>query len=323
MRHRVVIIEPVAAAAQRLARVATVASRMQEAIVVDTVAAAVEHAPTALGCSAALVDDVSQVPELRRLPAVVWTNEPSSALFQRAAAEGDSIVAFLGWPTYMAAPRSWEVLLALRALTAGGPGTRRPVPTASNLLATGAEIADWRVATTTDRDDVIAEIGRFAGAVAGRQAEQINAVAWELVMNALYDAPTTPDGRPMYAHDRSAHVQLLPEHAPTCRVGSDGNHFVVEVVDPFGGLRRPVVLRSLARVLAAQKSTEGVRAALDTSHGGAGLGLHRVFSGAASTLIHVVPKQETRVCAWFDLTLSARDLRGMPGSLHFYRSDSL
>jgi hypothetical protein len=46
-----------------------------------------------------------------------------------------------------------------------------------------------------------------------------------------------------------------------------------------------------------------------------------VFTAAAVTLMHVTPGQETRVCAVFDLTLSARDLRAMPGSLHFYRGE--
>lgn len=322
MRHRVVIIEPTAAAAQRLARVATVASGMQEAVVVETVAAALEHNPTALAYGGPFVEDVLAHPDLRRLPSVVWTANPSAELFKQATSvDGESIAAILGWPSYMAAPRSWEALLALRNALAGGPTAPRVVPIAVELLSTGAAVLDWRVATTADRDDTIAELSRFAATVAGRQAEKIGEVAYELLMNALYDAPTTPDGKYLYAHDRNANVQLLPEQAATCRVASDGNHLVVEVIDPFGGLRRPVVMRSLARVMAALKAG-GAQDALDTSHGGAGLGLHRVFTGAAATLIHVVPQQETRVCAWFDLTLSARDLRAMPGSLHFYRGES-
>jgi hypothetical protein len=322
MRQRVVIIEPSVAAAQRIARAGTVANDMVEAIVVDSVVAALEQQPTVLGYNAVFADDIVNNAVLRGLPSVIWSTQDSASLMQQAASSaGESMVAWLGWPTYMVAPRAWELLIAFRNALAAGLTSRRVAPTAQQLLSPGASVIDWRVSSTTDRDDTIAQVTRFAQSVAGKQTERIAGVTHELLMNALYDAPVAPDGKYLYAHDRNADIQLLPEQSATCRVASDGQLLVIEVVDPFGGLRRSVVLRTLSRVIAAARLASGAQVAIDTSHGGAGLGLHRVFTAAAATLIQVIPRHETRVCACFDLTLSARDLRGVPGSLHYYKGN--
>jgi hypothetical protein len=46
-----------------------------------------------------------------------------------------------------------------------------------------------------------------------------------------------------------------------------------------------------------------------------------VFTASAATIFHVARRKQTRVCACFDLTLAARDLRQMPKSLHFYSKE--
>jgi hypothetical protein len=325
MKKRVVILEESPGAALRLARAATVASDMVEAVVVGSVAEAEAAQPAALGYGALHADAVASSSTLRGLPAVVWTQELSSDLFQRAAGPGgDVIVAVVAWPTFATAPRAWEALLAFRMALASSPSSPSSLPvswpSSSDLVTFGASVRDWRLVSSSELADVVEQVGRLAQPVAGRQAERIAATTHELLMNALYDAPMTPDGQYRFAHDRRAQVELAPAEAVSCRVACDGSALIVEVVDPFGSLRRSVAFRSVARGIAAARIQEAA-AALDTSHGGAGLGLHRVFSSAAATLFSVVRRRQTRVAAVFDLTLAARDLRGMPHSLHFTVKD--
>jgi hypothetical protein len=317
MKKRVVVLEESPGAAPRLARAATAANDMVEAIVVATVAEAEAAQPTAIGYGAAHADAIAASAVLRTVPAVVWTQTLSADLFTRAASPGGDVIgAVLAWPSFATAPRAWEALLAFRSVLE--PSRRAPM--ATELLSFGSSVLDWRVSSSSELDDIVNQVTRFAEAAAGRQAEKIAETTYELLMNALYDAPMTPDGQYRFAHDRSAPVQLPPEEAVTCRVVCDGSLLVVEVVDPFGSLRRSVVYRSIARGIAAARVADA-QAALDTSHGGAGLGLHRVFSASAATIFHVAKRKETRVCACFDLTLAARDLRGMPRSLHFSSKD--
>jgi hypothetical protein len=316
MPKRIVLLER-SAAAQRLARVATAAGDMAETLVVGSVAEAEAAQPAVLGLGAADVEAVAQSSALRGIPAVVWTQELSPDLFLRAAGPGGDVIgAILAWPTFATAPRTWEALLAFRSALA--PST--PLPTAVDLSTFGASTREWIVTASMDIGDVVEQVGRFVSSVAGRQAENIAAATHELLMNAVYDAPMTPEGRYRYAHDRQAPVQLSPEEAVFCRVVCDGALLIVEVVDRFGSLRRSVACRSIARGIAAARVNDAA-AALDTSHGGAGLGLHRVFQSAAATVLSVVRRKETRVAACFDLTLAARDLRGMPHSLHFLLKD--
>lgn len=318
MKRRVVVLEETPGAAPRLARAATAANDMVEAIVVSTIGEAEALQPTALGYSALYADAVAASVVLRGLPSVVWTQQLSADLFTRAAAPGGDVIgAVLAWPTFATAPRAWEALLAFRAVLEPS----RPAPSAVELAAFGSSVLEWTVSSSTELDDIVNQVTRFAEPAAGRQAEKIAETAYELLMNALYDAPMTPDGQYRFAHDRSALVQLPPEEAVTCRVVCDGSMLVLEVVDPFGSLRRSVVYRSIARGIAAARVADAA-AALDTSHGGAGLGLHRVFMAAAATIFHVTRRKQTRVCACFDLTLAARDLRAMPRSLHFSAKDA-
>jgi len=95
---------------------------------------------------------------------------------------------------------------------------------------------------------------------------------------------------------------------------------LIEDVDPFGSLRRAPVFRGVALGLAAARAVDAA-AALYTSHGGAGLGLHRVSQVAATTVFSVTRRKETRVAACFDLRLAAGDVRGLPHSLRFTAQD--
>jgi hypothetical protein len=318
MTRRIVVLEESPGAAQRLARAATAASDMTEAVVVGSIGEAEAARPAVLGYGVVHADAVAASPILRQLPAVVWTQQLSAEPFTRAAAPGgETLAALLAWPTFATAPRTWEALLAFRAVYSPKAAT----PTAADLLSFGASVVEWQVSSSIELDDIVQQVSRFAEVAAGRQAAKVAEVTYELLMNALYDAPMTADGQYRFAHDRKAVVQLAPQEAVTCRVACDGAMLVVEVVDLFGSLRRSVVYRSIARGIAAARVAD-VTAALDTSHGGAGLGLHRVFNSAAATVFHVVRRKETRVCACFDLTLAARDLRAMPRSLHFFAKDA-
>ena len=47
-------------------------------------------------------------------------------------------------------------------------------------------------------------------------------LAHELLMNAMYDAPTDSRGRPRYSYDRKQDIVLDEGEVPTLRLGTDG-----------------------------------------------------------------------------------------------------
>lgn len=88
----------------------------------------------------------------------------------------------------------------------------------------------------------------------------------------------------------------------------------LQIVDPFGRLERHHVLDGILR----GRKAGGGGEVLDTSGGGAGLGLSRIYSQSTAMIVYVERGRSTSVTSFFDLDVSPRDARTMPVSLHLF-----
>lgn len=120
-----------------------------------------------------------------------------------------------------------------------------------------------------------------------RTISAIYEVAEELVMNALYNAPTEA-GYFKAPVSRTEDVTLPIDRACEISYGIEGSHAFVRLRDTFGALRRERLFEVLNRC-----SKTGV--SLDESRGGAGLGIWRVFSAATTIAITVIPGRLTDI----------------------------
>jgi hypothetical protein len=143
-----------------------------------------------------------------------------------------------------------------------------------------------------------------------RVAEMFGELAHELLMNAMYDAPVNAAGQPRFAQDRKADVTLAPGEQAILRVATDGTQVALQVRDPFGRLERRHVMDGLARGLAGGE--------LDTSNGGAGLGMMVCHNASAAMFFDVIRGQLTEVTATFELDLNLREFRTQAKSLHYF-----
>jgi hypothetical protein len=142
----------------------------------------------------------------------------------------------------------------------------------------------------------------------------VGEVAHEMLMNAMYDAPVDQGGNLLYAHDRKQDVELDERSTPTFRFAADGVHVGLQIVDPFGRLTRDHVLDGIIRARKAENGGE----ALDTSGGGAGLGIFRIYQNSTVMVVDVSPGRYTSVTSFFDLDVNPREARTMPVSLHLF-----
>jgi hypothetical protein len=151
----------------------------------------------------------------------------------------------------------------------------------------------------------------FAGKLGApkRVGEMLGELAHELIMNALYDAPVDEMGKPRFAHDRKAEIDLGAEDAAVYRCGSDGVRIAVEITDHFGRLERKHVFGGLVRGLKAGQ--------MDTAGGGAGLGMLVSYRSTTALFYDVEPRLRTRVTGIFDLDLNLREFRLLPKTIHF------
>jgi hypothetical protein len=96
-------------------------------------------------------------------------------------------------------------------------------------------------------------------------------------------------------------------------------HIAIQASDPFGGLRRHHVIEGILRGLEARKESSPPGAILDTSFGGAGLGMLKIYSAGAVLLVDVEPGSATTVTSFYDLDVNPREFRSLPASLHFFQ----
>jgi hypothetical protein len=57
---------------------------------------------------------------------------------------------------------------------------------------------------------------------------------------------------------------------------------------------------------------------LDTSRGGAGLGMLKIYAAGAVLVIDVSPTASTLVTSFWDLDVNPREFRSLPASIHFF-----
>jgi CheY-like chemotaxis protein len=104
----------------------------------------------------------------------------------------------------------------------------------------------------------------------------------EIVTNAVYHAPSFPDGTQKYEEFSS--VTLSPGEFVRLECGCDAEKYGVAVIDNMGRLTKDTVLQKIER----QRSGKG---ALDDS--GRGLHMSRLFSDRL--IINIAPKKKTEV----------------------------
>jgi len=249
---------------------------------------------------------VARRPNLR---AFLWTAEPMDRCL-RYPVEHPQINNVFGRASFDSSPRDWELSMMLRRIARPGDGG----PPFASYLNWGFSGFQERIADTKHRDHATEKVAQFVSklGVPKRIGEMFGELAHEMLMNAMFDAPVDASGQPKYAADRKAQLSLPESEQPTMRLATDGKRLVIQVVDPFGGLQRKHVFAGLARGLAGGQ--------MDTSHGGAGLGMTVCHNSTVAMIYDVVRGKKTEVTGVFDLDLNLREFRTQGKSLHFFQS---
>ena len=239
------------------------------------------------------------------LRGVLWTAEPLRRSL-RYLVEAPAIDHVLARRDFESPPRTWELAMIARRLQGVA------APSLGAYLDWGFTALELDVRTTADRDAAALKIQDFIGAlqVPRRVAEMFAELGHELIMNAMYDAPIDAFGRAKYAGDRKAEIALADHERPVVRIATDGSRLALQVRDPFGRLERRHVFDGLARGLAGE---------MDSSHGGAGLGMMVCHNASSAMFFDVVAHRHTEVTALFELDQNLREFRTQAKSLHFWR----
>jgi hypothetical protein len=250
--------------AARVARVLSASASLATKCVIEEVSALAQASFARARLIACGAEDWPIVAEWRASTAprsyvLLWTAENDRALIDRSAKDG-RIVAIVGWPKFLSTPRLWEVGQAARRELVS-----KSVPTLEQLLAWGAATRAWTPGESGEIEAIVNDVRAFAEAANAhpRIAERVGEAAYELLMNAVYDAPTLADGTPRYAMDRTAAVTLEDWERPSLVCATDGVRLALQCTDPFGWLQRWHVFESVSRGLSALSAFRGIHGETD------------------------------------------------------------
>lgn len=241
--------------------------------------------------------------------AVVSNDRYEAAL--AVLSECNDIDHLIGWPDFLTSPRTWDLMCVAQCFL------KRDALHWTMFLSGCRSSYRWGLYSSFDRDIVVEQIDHLVRTQLQeeRLADTVAEVAYEMIMNAMYDAPVDEFGRSKYSHDRQADIALDTEETPYIEFVTDGTMIALQVDDPFGRLKRYDVLEGIGRGLNA-KNASVVKDVLNTKHGGAGLGLFRMFQLSSTLIFDVLKSQQTRVIALFDVGMRLKDRRNDLTSLH-------
>lgn len=183
-------------------------------------------------------------------------------------------------------------------------------------LSWGTMIVEHVVKGSSQRESLIEQLDLYLDSVGvrGPLKRKSLKVAEELLMNAIYDAPTGPDGKPLYNHlQRTVPLELKPTEYASFRFACDGNFLAIAVVDRFGALNRQTILDYLERCL--MQGTEE-QTPLD-GKGGGGNGLFQIIQSSSLTAFNVDPGERTEVIALLNLNIQIDKMSTHP-SFHYF-----
>jgi hypothetical protein len=145
--------------------------------------------------------------------------------------------------------------------------------------------------------------------VGARTTQHLRDAAEELLTNAFYDAPVEA-GAVSEPIARQLDVSLPENNACDLVYGCSEDFAILRVRDPFGALSRDRVVQVLNRCARGDMQVE-----VDSTRGGAGLGMWRIVSVASFVAVSVVSYHHTD----FLVGIAKRPLSGAkPYALHLF-----
>ncbi len=180
-------------------------------------------------------------------------------------------------------------------------------------LNVGVEVKELPVTKSTEREALNQTMRDHFSKLGVRNSilDNVAIVAEELLMNAIYDAPTDISGRPLYNKlPRTTPVELKAGEQGRFRMATDGTLLGISVEDPFGALTGKVILNYL-------DSCYGGRAGeMQEGKGGAGRGIHQIVENSDFVVFNVQPRRRTEAMAFFDVVPGSKEQK-LP-LLHYF-----
>ncbi|MBF0289232.1 MAG: hypothetical protein HQM14_15550 [SAR324 cluster bacterium] len=177
----------------------------------------------------------------------------------------------------------------------------------------GIEVKQHTVENSKERQQLVNQMESYFQDMGVRRPilYKTVAIAEELMMNAIYDAPVDTENNPLYNHlSRTVDIALRPEEQSVFRYACDGILLAISVADPFGALSRETILDYLQSCYDRKETS-------DAEKGGAGYGVFQIIEMSDLVVINVKPQVRTEVIAILNIAPD-KSKRAKTTSLHYF-----
>lgn len=175
-----------------------------------------------------------------------------------------------------------------------------------NLLKPGTKVQVIQLASSSQKYNAVEAVKAYllAAKFQTRMATVVANAVDEILMNAMFDAPTDDQGHPILTSTpRSTVLKLEGKNTVEMHVGFDGKYVGISAIDYFGSLDKSKLLSHISKIYV--KEEYKVRA----NQAGAGIGLATVFRSGGSFLFISESHQQTEVVVFFKKSESFRDFK--------------
>jgi hypothetical protein len=176
----------------------------------------------------------------------------------------------------------------------------------NHLLGANAKVQVIKINVSTKKHNAVEAVKSYLLTLKfqARMATVIANAVDELIMNAIYDAPTDEVGKPLYnLTPRSTVLNLEGKSVVEMHVGYDGQYVGISAVDFFGSLDKAKLLAHISKIYAKEEYK------IRTSSAGAGIGLATVFRSGGSFFFISESGSKTEVCVFFKRTDNFREFK--------------
>jgi hypothetical protein len=170
----------------------------------------------------------------------------------------------------------------------------------------GTRIQSLKLVSSDQKQSAVDAIKNYiiAAKFQSRIASLVSNAIDEILMNAIFDAPTDPLGKQLYiSTPRSTVFKLEGKSEVEMQVGFDGTYVGITAIDRFGSLDKAKLLAHVTKVYTEEEYK------IKTSQAGAGIGLATVYKTGGSFFFSSESRERTEVTVFFRKTDSYREFR--------------
>lgn len=174
------------------------------------------------------------------------------------------------------------------------------------LFGPSVKIQTVKLKNSNQKQEAVEAVRNFAlqAKFQSRMASVIANAVDELVMNAIFDAPVSELGKPLFDSTlRNTAFPLQGKHEVEMKVCFDGTYLAITAIDLFGSIDKAKLLKHISKIYNDEEYK------VRTTYAGGGIGLSSVFRSGGTLFFSSEAQSRTEATVLYHKSDNFRDFR--------------